>query len=199
MRTRSAGLALLAGFAIVVSACSSGTASPAASGSALKIGLVTDVGTLNDKNFNQYSWEGAQAGATKIGAPAPKAAQSQASADIAKNIQSFVDQKYDIIVTVGFAAGADTIKAAKANPKIKFIGVDQAPCVDENGDTDPKFGCKGDAAKLLPEPPGHPVVGAAAGLPRRHRGGLAQQERAHRRHRRHGLRARRARTTWSAT
>jgi basic membrane protein A and related proteins len=150
MRTRSAGLALLAGLAIVISACSSGAASPAASGSALKIGLVTDVGTLNDKNFNQYSWEGAQAGAAKIGAPAPQAAQSQASADIAKNIQSFVDQKYDVIVTVGFAAGGDTIKAAKANPNIKFIGVDQSPCVDEQGNNDTTFACKGDAAKLLP-------------------------------------------------
>jgi len=111
---------------------------------------LTDVGTLNDKNFNEYSWLGAQEGATRIGAPAPKSAISQASADIAKNIQSFVDQKFDIIVTVGFAAGGDTIEAAKANPNIKFIGVDQAPCVTEAGDNDPNFGCKGDAAKLLP-------------------------------------------------
>lgn len=152
MRTSSilSRLALFAAAAIVVTACSSGGASPSAAGSALKIGLVTDVGTLNDKNFNEYSWLGAQDGAARIGAPAPKSAISQASADIAKNIQSFVDQKFDIIVTVGFAAGGDTIKAAKANPNIKFIGVDQAPCVTEAGDNDPSFGCKGDAAKLLP-------------------------------------------------
>jgi basic membrane protein A len=156
MRTTSilSRIALLATIALIVTACSTSGASPAASagasGSALKIGLVTDVGTLNDKNFNEYSWAGAQDGATRIGAPAPKSAVSQSSADIAKNIQSFVDQKFDIIVTVGFAAGGDTIKAAKANPTIKFIGVDQAPCVTEAGDNDPAFGCKGDAAKLLP-------------------------------------------------
>jgi basic membrane protein A len=151
-------LALLTGAAIVVAACSSAGASPSAApsaaasgGSALKIGLVTDVGTLNDKSFNEYSWLGAQDGATKIGAPAPKSAISQASADIAKNIQSFVDQKFDIIVTIGFAAGADTIAAAKANPNIWFIGVDQAPCVTETGDNDPTFACKGDAATLLPK------------------------------------------------
>ncbi len=37
-------------------------------GSDLKIGLVTDVGTIDDRNFNQYSWEGAVAGAEAVGA-----------------------------------------------------------------------------------------------------------------------------------
>ncbi len=146
MRSRSIALVGLAVVAIIASACSS-AATPVPG---LKIGLVTDVGTLNDKNFNQYSWEGAQAGASAIGAQAPQSAVSSVSADIAKNIQSFVDQKYDVIVTVGFAAGSDTIKAAKANKGIKFIGVDQSPCLDASGVEDPTFGCKGDAAALLP-------------------------------------------------
>ena len=145
MRFRSNAIALLAAAAIVASACSA-AATPKPG---LKIGLVTDVGTLNDKNFNEYSWAGAQDGAQKVGGTAASAV-SAASADIARNIQAFVDQKYDIIVTVGFAAGADTIKAAKANKSIKFIGVDQAPCVTEAGDNDPTFACKGNAATLLP-------------------------------------------------
>jgi basic membrane protein A len=152
MRTRTAGLGMLAALALVVSACgSSGTPAPSGgASSALKIGLVTDVGKLNDQNFNQYSWEGAQAGAKLIGAPDPKAVQSQASADIKNNIQSLVDQKFDVIVTVGFAATADTTTSAKANPNIKYIGVDQSPCVDASGNNDTTFGCKGDAATLLP-------------------------------------------------
>ncbi len=150
MRTRFVGIALFAAVAVVLSACSSSGSTAPSAGSALKIGLVTDVGKLNDQNFNQYSWEGAQDGATKIGAPAPKSAQSQVSADIKTNIQAFVDQKFDVIVTVGFAASADTTAAAKANPSIKFIGVDQSICVTETGDNDPNFGCKGDPAKLLP-------------------------------------------------
>jgi basic membrane protein A len=147
MHTRLTGLGLLAALAVVVAACGGGATPGPAS---MKIGLVTDVGKLNDQNFNQYSWEGAQAGAKAIGAPEPKSAQSAVSDDIKKNVQSFVDQKYDIIVTVGFAATSDTTVAAKANPKIKFIGVDQSPCVTETGDPDPAFGCKGDPAKLLP-------------------------------------------------
>ena len=146
----SAAAASAAASAAPSEAASPSAAASAAASSALKIGLVTDVGKLNDQNFNQYSWEGAQDGAAKIGAPAPKSAQSQVSADIAKNIQAFVDQKFDVIVTVGFAATSDTIKQAKANPTIKFIGVDQSPCVTETGDNDPNFGCKGDPAKLLP-------------------------------------------------
>jgi hypothetical protein len=37
-----------------------------------------------------------------------------------------------------------------ANPDITFIGVDQAICVDAEGDPDPTFACAGDAAALLP-------------------------------------------------
>ena len=94
-------------------------------GADLRIGLVTDVGTINDRNFNQFSWEGTLAGAEAVGASEPQYAISQASADIAPNIQAFVDQEYDIIVTVGFAAGSDTARAAEANPETFFIGVDQ--------------------------------------------------------------------------
>ncbi|MGZ5422771.1 MAG: BMP family ABC transporter substrate-binding protein [Aeromicrobium sp.] len=156
MRPRSLALASLAILALIIPGCN--PAGPAG----LKIGLVTDVGTLNDKNFNQYSWEGAQDGATKVGGTATSAV-STTSDDIGRNIQSFVDQKFDIIVTVGFAAGSDTIKAAHANPTIKFIGVDQSfICIDENGlpDTTPADDpstpakespdCNGDPATLLP-------------------------------------------------
>ena len=46
-------------------------------------------------------------------------------ADYKQNIQQFVDQKYDVIFTVGFLIGTDTLAAAKANPTVQFFGVDQ--------------------------------------------------------------------------
>ena len=111
-------------------------------------------------------------------AATPKAATSAVSADIGKNIQAFVDQKYDIIVTVGFAAGADTIKAAKANPTIKFIGVDQSPCLDgSRRDRHDVRAAAGDARNAPAELPGHRLEGAAARLPRRHRRRVDQQDR----------------------
>ncbi|HST04921.1 MAG TPA: BMP family ABC transporter substrate-binding protein, partial [Chloroflexia bacterium] len=45
--------------------------------------------------------------------------------DYDKNIQQFVADGYNVIVTVGFNMGEATIAAAKANPTVKFIGVDQ--------------------------------------------------------------------------
>ena len=99
---------------------------PAASGtSTAKIGLVTDVGTLDDKNFNEYSWIGAQQGATAIGAPEPRAVITTGSADYETNIQTLIDDDSNLIVTVGFALGAATLAAATENPDVHFIGVDQ--------------------------------------------------------------------------
>ena len=175
MRTRSLGLTLTAGLSIFVAACSSGAATtapsvapsveasvapsveasvapsaPAAAQSDLKIGVVTDIGTLNDKNFNEYSYKGAQQGATDIGAANPPAVVPKDQSEYAKDIQDFIDQKFDIIVTVGFNLTSPTTTAAKANPDAWFIGVDQSPCVDEQGNDDATFSCKGDAATLLP-------------------------------------------------
>ncbi|HYL41681.1 MAG TPA: BMP family ABC transporter substrate-binding protein [Candidatus Binatus sp.] len=177
MRTRSIGLSLLASAAIIVSACGGATPAPSqgvmseapatqAPGSAapsaapqsnLKIGVVTDVGTINDKNFNEYSYKGAQDGATAIGVQGtvPYAVPKDAS-EYAKLIQNFVDQKFDIIVTVGFALTAATETAAKANPNIWFVGVDQGNdiCVDATGavDTAKSPQCAGNAniGTLLP-------------------------------------------------
>ena len=106
---------------------------------------------MDDKNFNQFSYQGAVDAATALGAPAPQYVVPAGASDYAKDIQGFVDQKYDVIVTVGFNLGTDTIKAAKANPNIWFIAVDVAPCVDAQGNPDATFACKGDASTLLPK------------------------------------------------
>jgi basic membrane protein A len=147
----------LIAIAVIVGACSSSGATGSASSSAsvaasssLKIGVVTDVGTITDKNFNQYSYEGAKAAAQALGATVNYVVPADAS-DYTKDIQGFVDGKYSVIVTVGFNLGDATIKAAKANPNIWFIAVDVAPCVDATGAPDSTFACKGDAATLLPK------------------------------------------------
>jgi basic membrane protein A len=172
MRHRSIGLTLLSAVAIVFAACTGGAspspssaASPSAAGSAepspsdggspagsfapLKVGVVTDVGQLEDKSFNQSSNEGAMAAAEAIGGE-HDVIVTQNISDYGQNIQQFIDNDFDVIVTVGFLIGTDTAIAAKANPETTFIGVDQGICLDAEGAPDPTFACEGDAPTLLP-------------------------------------------------
>jgi len=93
----------------------------------MKIGLVTDVGRVNDRSFNQSAWEGVQQAAEMMGVGEGdfKFIETQDSKDYADNIQQFIDAEYQVVVTVGFALGAATTEAAQANPDTHFIGVDQ--------------------------------------------------------------------------
>lgn len=88
------------------------------------IGLVTDVGEVDDKSFNQSAWEGAQAAAAAAGGQADFI-ETQDAKDYGANIGLFANNGYDVIVTVGFAMGEATAEAAAQHPDIKFIGVDQ--------------------------------------------------------------------------
>ena len=99
------------------------------SGDALQIGVVTDVGQLEDKSFNEASWCGAIAGATSVGGTA-EVIVTEAPADYAQNIQTFVDREFDVVITVGFAIGDATLAAAEENPETWFIGVDQFIAAD---------------------------------------------------------------------
>src|SRR5918994_4554224 len=132
------------------------------SGDAFLIGGVTDVGQLEDKSFNEGGWCGTIAGATAVGGSADVIV-TEDPADYQNNMQTFIDQGYDVIVTYGFALGNDTAIAAKNNPEVQFIGLDQSICVDENGDPDPTFACAGDAPTLLPNYQGLIFAEAQAG------------------------------------
>jgi basic membrane protein A len=88
------------------------------------VGLVTDVGKIDDKSFNQSTWEGVKQAEKELGAIV-QYIETTDSKDYDKNIATFADANYDVIVTVGFALGEATIAAAKKYPNIKFIGVDQ--------------------------------------------------------------------------
>jgi basic membrane protein A and related proteins len=118
---------MLAAFALLLGACGDDKdegSSSGSSGGKLRIGLVTDVGKIDDKSFNQSAWEGVQRAQKELGAEV-KAIETIDPKDYAKNIEQFANDKYDVIVTVGFGLGEATTAAAKKYPNIKFIGVDQ--------------------------------------------------------------------------
>jgi basic membrane protein A len=88
------------------------------------VGLVTDVGAIDDKSFNQSSWEGVQLAVSKLGAQA-NYIETKDAKDYMANIELFAAKHYDVIVTVGFGLGEATVQAAAKYPGIHFIGVDQ--------------------------------------------------------------------------
>jgi len=122
--------AVLAIAALALSACGSAAPEEGASEAdcgkeeVLCVGLVTDVGEIDDKSFNQSAWEGVQQAASELGA-FTKYVETKDAKDYASNIALFADKGYDVIVTVGFAMGDATIAAAAEYPEIDFIGVDQ--------------------------------------------------------------------------
>ncbi len=94
------------------------------SGKQLRVGLVTDVGKVDDRSFNQSAWEGVQRAQSELGAQV-RFLETTDPKDYAKNIDQFGQEGYDVIVTVGFALGQATQEAAAKYRTVRFIGVDQ--------------------------------------------------------------------------
>ena len=92
---------------------------------AVKVGMVSDVGGIDDASFNQNTWEGLQRAQQELGVQA-QFIESQAQADYEKNITEFAEQDYDLIITVGFLLGDATAKMAQQYPDINFAIVDYA-------------------------------------------------------------------------
>ncbi len=90
----------------------------------IKVGLVTDVGKVDDKTFNQFAYEGMMRAANEFGLEATYV-ETQQPTDYEKNIQTFAEEGYDVIITVGYMLTDATYKMAGQYPKIKFAGVDQ--------------------------------------------------------------------------
>lgn len=127
MKKISAVFTIMVAVAFVLSACgpAATTAAPATQAPTPKIsvGMVTDTGGIDDKSFNNLSWQGVQQAISQLGISG-KYLESHQQSDYAKNIQQLVGEKDDLIVTVGFLMGTDTATAAKANPNQKFAIID---------------------------------------------------------------------------
>lgn len=132
-------IAALAATALAGVSCGGTSSGPSSSCTkTYKVGLVTDVGKLSDKSFNFDSYNGVKdAQADTSLCVSGRAIESSVEADYPKNIQTFLDAGYDMIVTVGFKLGDATIKAAKANPNVKFAMVDFADFAELGKPTHP--------------------------------------------------------------
>lgn len=138
-------------------------------GDAFKVGGVTDVGDLEDKSFNEAGWCGTLAGNDAVGGTA-EVVVTESTEDYDANIQTLIDEDFNIIVTYGFALGDATLAAAIANPDVNFIGLDQFYCINAEGtndaveeDVEPDCDGNGDFDTLIPNLQGLIFAEAQAG------------------------------------
>ena len=101
------------------------TSGTSAAKSEFKVGLITDVGGIHDHSFNETSWKGLEQANKDFGVTI-NYLESKTDADYTSNIETFVDEEYDLILCVGFKLAEATKKAAEAHPDIKFAIIDDA-------------------------------------------------------------------------
>ena len=94
--------------------------------SEFRIGLVTDVGQLNDRGFNQLAYQGLKRAEKELGVQI-RVTQSRSASDYVPNHTTLARQGFDLIIGVGFAQGEAVAEAAKSFPNAKYaiIDVDQ--------------------------------------------------------------------------
>lgn len=97
----------------------------AAADDEFKIGLITDVGGVNDGSFNQSAWEGLEKAGEELGVDV-NYLESATDADYQPNMETFVDEDYDLIISVGYMLADATREAAEANPDTKFAIIDDS-------------------------------------------------------------------------
>jgi basic membrane protein A and related proteins len=137
LKSRAIALAGCVALALGVAACgssndnkssssssSTGTSStPASQGKKIKVGLVTDIGGLNDRSFNHLAYVGLQRAEKELGIQG-RVLTSKSNADYTPNLTTLAQQNYDLIIPVGFLMADATTAVAKQAPNAKFAIVD---------------------------------------------------------------------------
>jgi basic membrane protein A len=122
--------------AAIVASCAptgttSGSSAPSGSGGTAtgqhpKIGLVTDVGGLNDKSFNSLADKGRQQAQAQLDVDT-SVTESKQQADYVPNLTKYAQDKYDLVIGVGFLMKNAIWKVATQFPNVKFAIIDGAP------------------------------------------------------------------------
>ncbi|MGH9068905.1 MAG: BMP family ABC transporter substrate-binding protein, partial [Acidimicrobiales bacterium] len=105
---------------------SSSTTAAAGNTASFKGCMVTDTGGIDDRSFNASAWKGLQQAHAADPSIHVQYLQSTAQSDYVPNINAFINQHCNLIVTVGFLMADATKAAAKAHPSQHFAIVDNA-------------------------------------------------------------------------
>ena len=121
----------LAAAGALLSACG-GTGSPGASASkTIKVGLVTDIGGLNDKSFNHLAYVGLQKAKSDFGVQGD-VTESHSGDDYVPNLTNYASKKYDLVIGVGFLMQQAVGTVSGQFPSVHFAIIDGAG-TDANG------------------------------------------------------------------
>jgi basic membrane protein A and related proteins len=103
---------------------SSGSSSSSSdSKKSIKVGLVTDIGGLNDRSFNQLANEGLERAKSELKVEG-RVLTSSKNSDYVPNLSSLAQQKYDIVIGVGFLMADAMNTVATKFPQTKFAIID---------------------------------------------------------------------------
>jgi basic membrane protein A and related proteins len=102
---------------------SGGSAESTPEAKKIKVGLVTDIGGLNDRSFNQLANEGFERAKSELGVEG-RVLTSSKNSDYVPNLSSLAQQKYDIVIGVGFLMAEAMETVAKKFPDTNFAIID---------------------------------------------------------------------------
>ena len=90
----------------------------------IKIGMVADMGGINDESFNQSAWEGLQKAEKDFGIEV-KVIESKQASEYLQNMESLLDEDVDMVIGVGYAMKEDIQKQAENYPDKQFVLIDE--------------------------------------------------------------------------
>ena len=147
-------LSLLAVSAITVTlfaGCGSSSSTGDATGTdaKVKVGMVTDSGTIDDKSFNQGTWEGIEKAQKDFSLQDPKYLKpsGETKADYLKEIGNLYDAGYRLIATPGFKFETAVYEAQDKYQDAKFVIIDGTP--NDGAEKDPVVKVSDNAVSIL--------------------------------------------------
>jgi basic membrane protein A len=100
-----------------------GTSTEAPAEEQLKVGLVTDIGGLNDRSFNQLANDGLERAKSELGVEG-RVLISAANSDYVPNLSTLAQQKFDLVIGVGFLMAEAMNTVASKFPDTNFAIID---------------------------------------------------------------------------
>jgi basic membrane protein A and related proteins len=143
----------------LLAACGSSGTSTSTSTPTIRVGLVTDIGGLNDKGFNHLAYLGLQQAISQLHVQG-QVEESHSGNDYVPNLTTFAQQHYDLVIAVGFLMAQAVGTVAQQFPTVKFAIIDSTAS-DANGNS---LTLQNVAPLLFHEEQAGALVGVIAGM-----------------------------------